>query len=138
MDGEFCSVDPYGETGYHLMGHVKHAIHASNTGLDPEVPDDLVPYLNSGIVHSLPQSRWPLFQKDGQKFIPALKKAEHIGSMFTVRAVLPDMDKTDARPTLVERMDDQVVRVFSGKIGTCVDAAKSAVEMIGRQQQKAS
>jgi hypothetical protein len=137
MDGEFCSLDPYGSTGLHLMGHVKHAIHSSNTGLEPEVADELVQYLNSGIIKDPKGSRWPQFLEAGKQFIPALKRAEYLGSMFTVRAVLPDMDKTDARPTLVERMDEQVIRVFSGKIGTCVDAARMAVEMIGRQQQKA-
>jgi hypothetical protein len=47
-----------------------------------------------------------------------------------VRAVLADKEDTDARPTLVEEIDDQVVRVFSGKIGTCVEAAKQVTAIL--------
>jgi len=43
--------------------------------------------------------------------------------MFTFRTVLPNRDKDDARPTLVEKPMDTMFNVFSGKIGTCVNAA---------------
>jgi hypothetical protein len=50
------------------------------------------------------------------------------GSLFSVRAVLPDVDATDERPTLVER-DGNVVGILSGKICTAVAAARQVVEM---------
>ena len=43
--------------------------------------------------------------------------------MFTYRTVLPNKDKDDARPTLVEKIDERKFNLFSGKIGTCVNAA---------------
>ena len=57
-------------------------------------------------------------------------KAEHIGSMFTFRTVLPDREKDDARPTLIENIDDNIFNLFSGKIGTCVDAANGVINDI--------
>ena len=50
--------------------------------------------------------------------------------MFTFRTVLPNKDKDDARPTLVENVVDNIYNIFSGKIGTCVDAADEILEII--------
>lgn len=130
MDGPFCSLDPWGQTGMHVMGHVEHAIHASFTGLDANVPPDLEAYLNKGIVDCREHTRVSQFIEAGRAFIPALDDAEYIGSMWTVRAVLPHRDETDERPTLVTRLDSGVIRVFSGKLGTAVSAARNALQML--------
>ena len=61
--------------------------------------------------------------------MPGLARAEHIGSMFTFRTVLPNLEKTDARPTFVTKIDDKTVTVFSGKIGTCVEAAEEVLKI---------
>ncbi len=62
--------------------------------------------------------------------MPEMKRAEHVGSMYTVRTVLPNTDKTDERPTVVSRMNDRVIHVFSGKIGNCVDASGQVIALI--------
>ena len=59
-----------------------------------------------------------------------IDKSEHIGSMFTFRTVLPNREKDDARPTLVEKIDDNMFSIFSGKMGTCVNAAEEILEYI--------
>ena len=138
MDGPFFSLDPFGATDLHLMGNVEHAIHATNTGFDPIVPDAIKGYLNRGIVAKPKRSRAGLFCREAARFVPALKDAEYAGSMFTVRAVLPGRDATDERPTLVQRLNEQVIRIFSGKLGTCVEAAKQAVRMIGEEKRAAA
>ena len=45
------------------------------------------------------------------------------------RTVLPYKEKTDTRPTLVTKIDDRTVTIFSGKIGNCVEAAEEALEI---------
>ena len=50
--------------------------------------------------------------------------------MFTFRTVLPNRDRDDARPTLVEKSNDKTFTIFSGKIGTCVSAADELLECI--------
>ena len=50
--------------------------------------------------------------------------------MFTFRTVLPNKDSDDARPTLVEEIGDKMFNLFSGKIGTCVDAATEVIKRI--------
>jgi DNA processing protein len=48
--------------------------------------------------------------------------------MFTVRTVLANRDYDDARPTLVERNEDNVFSMFSGKIDTCVEASNQLIK----------
>ena len=138
MDGEFCCVDPFGRTGFHVMGHVSHAIHARNVGFKPEVPEHLAGYLNRGVVRNPSGSRFREFIEAGRRFIPALGHAVYQGSMFTVRAVLPNRDADDARPTMVHALDHQVVRIFSGKLGCAVTAATKVVSMLRVEKREAA
>jgi hypothetical protein len=130
MDGPFMCADPLGKTGFHVLGNVVHAIHATNTGVVPQVPENIAPLLNSGLIEKPLVTNIDAFIRHGSRFIPALRDAEHVGSFFTIRTVLPRMEKTDARPTVVTRISDRYIRIFSGKIGNCVEAAKEAVLLI--------
>ena len=69
------------------------------------------------------------------EFIPDIVHAEYVGSMFTVRTVLPHVDATDERPTVVEQVGERVITVFSGKVGTCVDAAERVVRIVAQESQ---
>jgi hypothetical protein len=130
LDGPFACIDPYGESGLSVMGHVVHAIHYSSVGRHPEVPEEIAPLLNRGVVERPPVTNFPRFAEATAAFVPDVAAAEHVGSMFTIRTVLPGLDATDARPTIVGRVSDRVITVFSGKIVTCVRAAEDVVAMI--------
>jgi hypothetical protein len=130
MDGPFLSIGPMGGTGACVLGHVVHAIHSSNIGHQPDIPEGMEPYLNSGIIVEPALTNFPKFIDAGKQFIPALQYAEHVGSMYTIRAVLPDRDDTDERPTIVELVGKKIIKIFSGKIGNCVEAAKAATAFI--------
>jgi hypothetical protein len=112
------------------LGHVVHAIHATNVGYEPVIPSELAGYLNKGIIRNPAHTRFEKFVACGAPFIPVLEHAEHVGSMFTVRAVLPDRDDTDERPTLVESVSDRIIKIFSGKVGNCVEAGRAAAALI--------
>ncbi|MBI2086872.1 MAG: FAD-binding oxidoreductase [Candidatus Zambryskibacteria bacterium] len=130
LDGPFFCIDPYSDTGLHVMGNVVHAIHATNIGPFPIVPEEIKLLLNKGVIKNPSVTNIKYFLKVAQKFMPDFKNAEHFGSMYTVRTVLPNVEKTDERPTLVSKAGDKVVNVFSGKIGNCVEAAHEVVKMI--------
>lgn len=130
MDGPFMCVDPLGTGGTFVLGNVVHAIHAHNTGFTPRIPDEFVSLLNQGIITNPPQTHIKKFLEHGAAYIPALRDARHVGSMFTIRTVLPRQEKTDARPTLVSALDDRYIRIFSGKIGNCVLAAEKVVKLL--------
>ena len=130
MDGPFMSVGPMGRNGLYVLGHVVHAIHASNVGYRAEIPSGLGSYLNRGIVRSPAQTNFHRLIAAGKQFIPALEYAGHVGSMYTVRTVPPDRDDTDERPTIVEPAGERIIKIFSGKIGNCVEAAMAATALI--------
>jgi hypothetical protein len=131
MDGPFMCVDPFGSTGLHLLGNVVHAIHERSVGKLPEAGGEFRPLLDSGIVRNPPVTNFGRFIESASEFMPLIRKAEHVGSMFTVRAVLPGLEATDARPTLVECMDGRLISVFSGKLSSCVEAARQVSEIVG-------
>lgn len=130
MDGPFFCIDPYSDTGFHLMGNVVHALHKTNVGLFPDIPEEFKPLMNKGIIKKPPITNISKFMEVATKFMPEIKNAEHIGSMYTVRTVLPNVHDTDERPTLVKKINDKIINVFSGKIGNCVEAADEVLKIL--------
>ena len=57
-------------------------------------------------------------------------EAKYVGSSFCIKTVLPNNDSTDARPTIVKRIDEKIITIFSGKITTCVEAANQVQNLI--------
>ena len=130
MDGPFMCIDPLGDTDYHVMGNVVHAIHNTNVGKFPVYDSRYDELLNKGIVKNPQITNINKFVESAKKFFVGMDKIEHIGSMFTIRTVLPNRDKDDARPTLVEKPTNKTFNLFSGKIGTCVSSAEEIMEYI--------
>lgn len=130
MDGPFMCIDPYGKSDLSLLGNVVHAIHKCNTGKVPEIPSYLVNFIDAGLVHERQISKFDSFVATGREYIQDLEKCEYVGSFYTVRAVLPKMETSDARPTIVTRNKGKMITVFSGKIDTCVNAANSVSEIL--------
>jgi len=130
MDGPFMCLDPF-KDGLHVLGHVEHAIHSTNIGEYPMVLDKtILKYINNGIIKNPKITKINKFKEAGMEFFEDFDKLEHIGSMFTIRTVLSYRDYDDARPTLVNKEGDKVFSIFSGKIGTCVEASNQLVNMI--------
>jgi len=132
MDGPFMCLDPYGNE-YHVLGNVKHAIHIWNKGTEPFWDDEYTKYLNKGLIKNpKPElTKIDKFIESGVKYFgDEFADLEHIGSMYTFRAVLTNRDHDDARPTLVNHEGDNVWSLFSGKIDTCVDAANELIRRI--------
>jgi len=132
LDGLFCCVDPLGETGRHVLGHVKEAVLYETIGEKLNIPPNLSwtkRWINQGQFRN-DQTRLSSFVMAGEKYVPALADATYEGSFLTIRATLPDVSGTDARLTVVTQLDDQVIRVFSGKLGCAVDAAQKIVAIL--------
>lgn len=122
LDGEFCCIDPLEYTDTHVMGHVKHAIHHTNVGKFPEIPTQFNDVLNAVLVKNPPITNIERFIQSGKEFFVDFDPV-HVGSMFTIRTVLPNKHETDERPTYITKHNDKLYSIFSGKIATCVDIA---------------
>ena len=130
MDGPFMCIDPLANTDLHLLCNVQHEIHQTNVGKFHEIQKEYEHLLDNGIIKNPSHSNYDKFIKSTIKFFPEIKDAQYIGSMFTIRAVPPRVDDTDERPTLVTKINEKFISIFSGKITTCVDAARQVKEMI--------
>lgn len=129
MDGPFMCFDPYEEGDKFLLGNVVHAIHETQEGEIPEFDEKYDKHLDNGVVEDPEITKIKKFISHGSEYIPGLAEAEHLGSMYTIRTTLPNREDTDARPTLVEK-EDNVFRVFSGKLSACIQAGDKVTEEI--------
>ena len=130
MDGPFMCIDPFGRTGLFVMGNVVHAIHQTNVGRVPDIDPAYRPLLNAGVIRRPPVTRIERFLAAAREFFHGVERAEHVGSMFTIRTVLPGKEATDERPTIVRRVSERLITVFSGKIGTCAQAASEVAALV--------
>jgi len=130
--GPFMSTDHWGESDLFVMGDYHHMRHHSSTGYTPEIPSEYRDLINKGLINSPNVSNFSDFKVHGQKYIPGVADATHIGSLFTIRTLLPDVEKTDARPTLVNHAGD-VMTIFGGKLATSVHTAKEVAELAERE-----
>lgn len=146
MDGEFCCIDPLGFNKYfHVLGHVKEAIHDRQIGFKYKIPSGYSEILNIGSCKSS-LSRFPFilngcsefFKFESNPVIPESSKGSnkliggvhYHGSMFTVRTVLKDRDHDDARPSQIIKHNEKLYSIFSGKIGTSVQIANDLIKQI--------
>ncbi|MEK9175206.1 MAG: hypothetical protein AAB795_01285, partial [Patescibacteria group bacterium] len=130
VDGPFWCLDRFGNTGLYVMGNVIHSVHHQSVGKYPEIPEYLKLLLNRGIVKNPPVTHIDQFLAMASRFVPELAKAEYMGSMFTIRTTLPHQERTDRRPTVVTKINDRVITIFSGKLSHCVEAADTVLHMV--------
>lgn len=127
--GPFMSTDHWGSTGYFAMGDYHNMRHYTSTGYLPEIPKKYQGLINNGIIDDPDISNFDEFLQLGKDYIPGVKNADHIGSLFTIRTILPDVEDTDARPTMVNHSSG-VTTIFGGKLATSVTTAEEVVDII--------
>lgn len=147
MDGEFCCIDPFGNDGYyHVLGHVKEAIHDRQIGKFYQIPEThrevlkfkTEKYFKLSKHREMINSSKRFFNFKSRPVVPQSSKKPtllndnvfYLTSMFTVRTVLPNRDHDDARPTQLIKHSEKLYSIFSGKIGTSVSIADQLIKMI--------
>lgn len=129
LDGPFVSIAPFG-TNCHALYDVVHSVHARSVGLTSpgfrEYPRGLV----KAPALPLRLSRFPETLATTRQFIAQLGSAVHIGSHFAERVVIPGLEGTDARPSMVQWASPRVISILSGKVTTSVDSARHVVREI--------
>jgi len=118
MCGPFFSILPFPPRGLHSLSHVRYTPHCSWTDSGGAAPE---PY-SALRAHHPSQAR--LMLCDAQRYIPALKAARLVDSMFEVKTVLARNEIDDGRPILVERSDtpNPIWSILGGKIDNIYDA----------------
>ena len=130
MDGPFMSIDPVGGKDIFIIGDVVNTVHERYVGKMPKFDSKFLSLLDKGIIKNPTITNKELFLKSASNFFPSVSKAKYVGSSFTIKTVLPNVDSSDERPTIIEKINDKIITVFSGKIPTCIDAANQINELV--------
>ncbi len=116
MDGPFATLVPIGGSSLFTLGDVLLAVHDS--------------VVLNGSESSFDErwkrirTRWDQMQVRCSQWMPILRRAAYVESMFVTLPVDPDSGETDARPTEVTAHGEGCWSILSGKIITAVSAAK--------------
>lgn len=136
LDGDFVSMDPYYNNTFLLYG-VEETVHWATVSKGmPEVPAPYDRLLKRAPVpiRNSPVSNFSDMINTASKFLWGLDSGGrgvsiYHGSLWAMRTILPNVDNTDARPTLVSQSGNHI-KVLSGKICTAVTAARQITEMV--------
>lgn len=123
IDGVFSTFVPLHEEGVVRLGHVKESILKEITSDDLDT--ELIASKNS-------ISNKERILEISAKYYPILKRAEFLRSIFVTRVVKANVDDTDERPTEITNHGSGIYSVFGGKVITCVDTAKSLLDILSR------
>ena len=125
IDGKFVCVDPYLGTDFHLLSDVKNSKLETKIGKYPKFRHKNKKFLNKGIIKNFKISKFNDFIKRSSRYLPFLQKSKYIGSMFVVRAIRKNREKTDERTSSIVYHNDKIISILSGKWNNCVYLAKN-------------
>jgi len=116
MDGPFFSIMPFPARGLHSLSHVRYTPHL-------HWPDQngMCPYDKLAQYHR--ETRVDHMLRDVERYIPAIRKAEYVESLFEVKTVLQMSEGNDSRPIFFERHSTLpgTYSVLGGKIDNIYD-----------------
>lgn len=117
MDGPFFSLMPFPSRAAHTLSHVRYTPHYSWTS------DQQGPEFASPADAPLPPSNVAHMLRDAARFIPSIREARVIDSLWEVKAILPANELDDGRPILLRRGHGHpaLTCVLGGKIDQIYD-----------------
>jgi hypothetical protein len=123
IDGDFVNIDPYLGTNYHLLSDVIHSKIEKIKSYEPIFKDKRKKYINKGLIKDKGISKFNKFIEHSKTYLPFLSKAKYIGSYYTVRTILPNLEKTDERIGVINQVDGKFISIFSSKWNSCISTA---------------
>jgi len=117
MDGPFFSMMPFPARGLHSLSHVRYTPHLH---WNDDVSID--PYQKLAQYERL--SRVDRMVRDVARYMPAIRNAKYIESLFEVKTVLAKSEGDDGRPILFEKHAELpgCYSILGGKIDNIYDA----------------
>ena len=121
MDGPFFSLLPFPPRNLHTLSHVRYTPHESWTDADRR-------YGPHAYLESIePKPNYAFMIKDAQRYVPELRKARYVESMFEIKTVLLQNEADDGRPILFRKdygMDNLFI-IMGGKIDNVYDVLEA-------------
>lgn len=116
MDGPFFSMMPFPARGLHTLSHVRYTPHQhwnDAPGVDPY--EKLQAYAR--------ETRMDRMVRDVSRYMPAVREARYVESLFEVKTILVKSEGDDGRPILFEKHPELpgCYSVLGGKIDNIYD-----------------
>lgn len=128
MDGPFMSVLPFGKTGQFLLYHVERSV--MQRSVNPQMPQSWLDTATAPSSSVDVKNLCTAMLADCSQFIPALASARCVAFLEGPRVVLPNMDSTDARPSIIQEPEAGYVTALSGKVDHCIWAADEIAQRL--------
>lgn len=113
MDGPFFSAIPFPARSLHTLSHVRYTPQYSWSDKDEyQDGEDVLSRMNQ-------RSNFTYMLKDAQRFIPSMRDAKHVDSLYEVKTVLVQNEVDDGRPILFRK--DYGLKNFSVIMGGKID-----------------
>ena len=126
MDGPFFSLMPYPSRGLFTLSHVRYTPQCS--WLDrPESPisdgDRLLANRGSRFVHMV---------RDAQRYLPVMRGARYVDSLWEVKTLMPRSEQDDSRPILLRRSAElpACLTVLGAKIDSVYDVEEALAAIL--------
>jgi glycine/D-amino acid oxidase-like deaminating enzyme len=117
MDGPFFSLMPYPSRGLFTLSHVRYTPHCSwqdASGAPIYDGDSLLANRASRFVH---------MTRDATRYLPSMRGARYVDSLWEVKTVMPRSEQDDSRPILLRRSAEHpaCITVLGAKIDSVYD-----------------
>jgi len=121
MDGAFFSCMPFPAANCHSLSHVRYTPHGHF------VDDDGARDPVAELAFAPPESRVNFMLADAARYLPCMRDARHLQSLFEVKTVLARNEVDDGRPILLRREagSPRLLSVLGGKIDNIYDALEA-------------
>ena len=123
-DGKFVCIDPYLGTKYHLLSDVLHSKLEVFEGYDPRFKAHQKKLIDKNGINKVNKSNFNHFLSHSSEYLPFLKNAKFIKSLFIVRTLKRNVEKTDERTSEFTKINNKYYTILSSKWNTCVTLAK--------------
>src|SRR3989344_593705 len=126
FDGPFLGAMPFGFSDVHLMYDVEISVLERVIGALPTFTHTHAYHNESKRL----RRRLEEYYTKWEQILPDIRKYKYLYSLYVTRMVLPNVEKTDARPTLTHELMPVMWQLFSGKITTSISQSKEVAKSV--------
>jgi glycine/D-amino acid oxidase-like deaminating enzyme len=132
MDGPFFSMMPYPSRGLFTLSHVRYTPHCSWHDANGVPVASAGDPGDSGDPGERRASRYPHMVRDAARYLPAMRSARYVDSLWEVKTLMPRSEKDDSRPILLRRSEEHpdCLTVLGAKIDSVYDVEEALASLL--------
>ena len=133
VDGPYFSLMPYPSRGLFTLSHVRYTPHC-NWHDRPDAP--ITNVSGSALGRT---SRFVHMVRDAERYLPAMRSARYVDSLWEVKTLMPRSEQDDSRPILLRRSDEHpaCLTVLGAKIDSVYDVEEALATLLAEHSTAA-